>query len=293
MFRVIWDIRHGPITFDFAVFLAIAECQRQLTHPNEKMAITIRTGAFRNESTRDEVMGQPEKEWRIQNIILGMCQLLPSIESVSVTPDPQGDFDFPEDPSKPPYHNRQLAELYRKGANALVYRAPEFAKALTKVSGPYVTLTLRTSRYFTQRNVDLRAWHKFYTYLASKKIQVIVIPDQEDVLSHQNYAQFQWPIYFPAALDLRLRLALYEGAIVNIGSGGVYTIGTMAECPMILFDQMRGNPYPAQYLEAVNGFPPGGQYPWCRSDQVAVWKDSNYQSLKDEWDRQMSAVSVR
>ncbi len=256
--------------------------------PDQKMHLTIRTGVFRNESSREQVMSEPEKRWRFENIILGVTQLLPSLGGLNVTEEEGGEFDWPEtdDAGRIPYFNRHLAEVSRLGANARVFRAPEFAHQLTKVGDRYVTLTLRMSRYFPDRNINLTAWHGFFKYLAAKKVNVIVIPDQEDVLAFQHYAKFQWPIYLPAALDLRLRLALYEKAIANFGSSnGPVMLAMMSECPMCLFDPMRGGVNKPDYLVDTNGFALGGQLPWRRPDQTIVWQDSSYQTLVEQWER--------
>ncbi len=286
MFKVLWDVATCPMTFDFATYLAMMDCYRQVNAPALDVAMTIRTGPFRTKTPRDQTMSEAEKRWRLKSIIMDMCELLPSIKTLRVTDQEPEEIDYPPKYKEFgfPYHAKHVLEAFHHGANPSVFRAPAYAKQMVAASRPYVTLTLRTSRHFQQRNVDLAAWYKFHQYLRATGLDVLVVPDQEDVLGGGAYKAFDWQAMLPAVFDLRLRFALYEGALMNIGSAnGPVGVMFYSNAAVIQFDQYRGNVLPETYWTKASGFPAGGQYPWCRPDQRMAWKDSSYENLVDEW----------
>lgn len=286
MIKAIWDLQLGPVTFDFAMYLARLDCYRQLHDPMGGIDLTIRVEGFRLSSLRDQAMAAIEKRWRLKNIILGLCDLLPSIQSLTVTDEDRGPFDFPPEYNKGriEYYARSITTLFNQGASPAVMIAPAFATQLVAKMGPYVTLTLRTSHYFPTRNVDLNDWFRFYTYLREHGIKVIVIPDQEDAIGARAYAQFKWATFSEASMDIGLRLALYERAIMNFGSAnGPVAVAFLSTAPMIQFDQLRGDTVPATMWERMNNFGVGGQFPWSLPTQRMMWVDSTYDNLVEAW----------
>ncbi len=289
MLKVVWDLRVAPITFDFAIYLAIVECIRQLRNEDSGIDITIRADEFRTLSSRDKMTSTHEKRWRLKNITLDLCELLPTIKSLTLTSEDRGPFDYP--PDNPPkntiyYAARKVVEYHKWGANPIVLRAPAFASKVTSnsISKPYVTLTLRTSRFITARNIDQQEWYRFYGYLRSHGHKVVVVPDQEDYLGDRTYRRFDWEVYEPACMDIRLRLGLYENAIMNVGSSNG-PVGAMfySIAPVLQFDQLRGAVNGPLYWRLTNGFDVGQQYPWSGPNQRMTWTESTFDNLRSQW----------
>ncbi|MDX2224351.1 MAG: hypothetical protein SFV21_16490 [Rhodospirillaceae bacterium] len=286
MIKSIWDLRICPLTFDFAVWLAIVDCYRQVRGDKEGIDMTIRVDGFRRLTPRDRLTTDDEKLWRLKSIVLDVCELVPSIHTLAVTWQDRGPFDYPRDYLKTgiPYTAKTALDFWYRSASPLVFRSPSFAKTLLPVKSPYVTLTIRRSWHFAERNVDLNDWFKFYTYLRSEGHTVVVVPDYEDVLGEKAYEKFEWNVYVPAALDIRLRLCLYENAIMNVcSSNGPCAIMFFANTPIMQFDQLRGATISEAEWKKYNGFPVGGQFPWSRPDQRMTWKDSTFENLVGEW----------
>ncbi len=283
LLRGLWNQAVSPVTFDFSTFLAALDCFRQIHSPNSGIDLNICAGGFREVGLRDQHMTMAEKRWRLKGVILDLCELLPTIRRLAVTPTIEGSFAYPND-ARASYWAKRLLEFHQQGANPRVLRAPAYAVEKIKFPRPYVTMTLRTSNYFPDRNANLLEWHLFHQELRAAGFTVVVVPDQGDVLGQQIYKQFDWHTYEPACFDLRLRQALYENAIMNIGSSNG-PVGMMfySEAPVLQFDQLRGGVYGADFWRSSLGFPPGEQYPWSRPDQRMTWTDSTYENMVREW----------
>lgn len=290
--RVLYDLRYAPITFDFAIFLALAECVRQVKGAG-CLDVTIRADGWRNQTARDRDMSLAEKQWRLKSITAACCEVMPTVANVRVLkrPDPEA-YDFPAnhptgyDPAyRPPYLARDVLRLYGMGADPRAYTAPAFAhEAIAHIPKPYVTLTLRQSRHFAARNVDLEDWWAFHNHLCDDNHTVVVIPDTEDVMGERTFSMFGWNALEAASMDLRLRLALYENAMMNVcSSNGPGALMFYSKAPVIQFDQTRGGVFTPEKWLAANGFPVGGQYPWSAPNQRMTWTDSTYENLVSQF----------
>lgn len=301
--RAIYDLRYSPCTFDFAVFLALTDCVRQAAE-KKSIDLTINASGWRNQTKRDRDMPKAEKQWRLKSIILAACDLLPTLRDVAVERSGRDrEYDFPAnipefyDPSyRPPYLASHVLDLYRMGADPRVLKAPAYAKAMMDgMPKAYVTLTLRQSKHFPERNVDMAEWARFCCHLKDKGYSVITVPDTEHVLDAEKWSVRQaWDLpsgimHIPAALDQRLRMALYEGAAMNVcSSNGPAAMMFYSRAPVLQFDQMRGGVFNAEKWTVGNGFPPGEQFPWSAPNQRMVWQNSDYETLVSEFEKVMS-----
>lgn len=298
--RAIYDLRYSPITFDFAVWLALADCVRQAAE-RPFIDLTIRADGYRNQTERDRGMDKDEKRWRLKSIILACCDLLPSLRDVAVERSGRDrEYDFPAnypeayDPTyRPPYLACHVGDLHRMGADPRVLAAPAYARqVLADAPKPYVTLTLRMSKHFPQRNIDLVEWNRFAEYLGGKGYNVITVPDTEHLLGSPTEplppALGEMAAH-PCAMDQRLRMALYEGAAMNVcSSNGPAAMMFYSKAPVLQFDQMRGGVFNAEKWSIGNGFPPGGQFPWSAPNQRMTWVDSTYENLVKHFEEMMS-----
>jgi hypothetical protein len=279
--RCLYDLRHAPVTFDFGIYLALADCARQLLK-RDSLDITIRAGEYRQATPRDKETPESEKEWRIHNILLPCTAILPTVRRVSVRYDDGGPYDFPLN-QRTPYLARDVLKYHQRGADPKVFKAPEHAKTIVKRDKPYVTLTLRESKHFPERNIDILEWAKFAQHLGDAD-RVVVIPDAESPdLPEARFPEFCEDL--PAAFNLSLRLALYEGAQMNFcSSNGPTALMFYSHCPVIQFDQLRGGTFSAQQWAGLNGFPVGQQHPWSNPNQLMTWTDSTFVTLKEAFD---------
>lgn len=308
-YRVIYDLNYAPTTFDFGHFLAIAECKRQLfSRASEGIHLTILADLYRDSTNRDRITKSYEKDWRLKNIILGCCSILPTIKDIHLITDVSNvhkeQYDWPvgygreiskirrqspnNDPKSValPVYARAMVEMYKNGVNPSVLTASRYAQALAKGVTPkkYFTLTLRTSWLYADRNVNLDDWYKFYEFLVSEGHAVVVIPDHEDYFSSKTYKAYDWEVCAPACLNVELRMAVYEAAQLNFcSSNGPPSLMYYSNARFLQFDQLRGNELSDNFWVKVNGIPIGESFPWSSNLQKLVWKDSSFETLKAEY----------
>lgn len=287
----IYDLRYAPVTFDFGTFLVIADCIRQIRgYPD--LSVNVLSNEFRLKTPRDRGTSRQEKLWRINNIFQGIASLLPSISDFNISrtpPTPITGNLFPYEWQSTykkgyivPYLARYILGLYQEGANPIVFQASEMSRSAinTLYGNNYITLTLRNSRQQMDRNTDLEVWYRFYQYVQSSGYQVVVIPDQEDLLSEKKFTAYPWQTFEAAAINLDLRFALYENAAANFcSSNGPCSLMFYGDCSVYQFDQLKGRETPEKFWLWNLGFEPGGNYPWAKPDQVMTWKPSDYNTL--------------
>ena len=303
--KIIYDLNIMPITYDFGHFLVHAEAVRQLTKKNSLIDLTVRADGFRDFTLRDSRLDEHEKWWRIKSIILGCCSILDTIANIKLlknySPSIKQKYDLPSNYDQM-FHNKddkitekellasmelyrpsRFMKLYENGANFKVFKGSEHATKQIKMGlqNDYIVLTIRYSKYFTERNIDISEWFKFYEYLVAQGHIVVVVPDQEDYFGAREYTKFPWIVFEPAAFDVDLRMALYCGAKLNFASSnGPSSLLCFSEAKFLLFDLLRGNTNGKSFWERHNGFPVGENYPWLGQNQRLVWEDSSFETLK-------------
>jgi hypothetical protein len=86
-------------------------------------------------------------------------------------------------------------------------------------------------------------------------------------------------------MDLRLHLALYEGAAMNIcGGSGKTEFLRFSRAPYIFFDVTRAGMFGEDYYRDFCGIKIGDQQPWQLPHQRIAWIDSTYDNLVREWE---------
>jgi len=292
----IYDMQYAPATFDFGTFIVLADCIRQI-RKYTGISVHVLSQEFRLKTARDTSTTQVEKIWRISNIFQGVSSLLPSIKGFNINQGPPQAFTgnlFPYEWTPAykegyfvPYLARYVLDLYREGANPNVLRASEMASAhIRKLYGAnYITITLRNSLHQSERNTNLDVWFKFYKYVDALGVQVVIVPDQEDLLSNREFSKYPWPVFESAAISLDLRFALYENSSANFCSAnGPCSLMFYSNCSVYQFDQLKGTKTQAEFWSRILGFESGGNYPWSRADQVMTWQPSDLNNLCQYFD---------
>ncbi len=287
--RVLYNLAHAPASFDFATFLAGADCARQLMKM-DGIDLVICKARYRTTSERDLTTDPTEKDWRIQNIILPICHLLPAMYAVTVTAEPQEarKFDYPP-LGDVPYLPPAVKRLVNHGADPHVYKSPPFAKYFVEGLGSYVTLTPRISKHFPVRNCDPAGWTRFAAYLTGRGFKVIVVPDVENL-----GAMAAEPIGVLCATNHSVRMALYERAKFNIfGATGVTVLLAHSRIGHLIFDQTRGNVFPPERWEKMYNMRVGENWAWATPNQKLAWKDSSYENLVEEFEKYQADMDFR
>lgn len=203
----VWDLAVCPPTYDIGSFLNEVELHR-LSIDAEAIDIIIQPGplnGFRNDELPPNIGG---REGMLFRVAVAMCRLLPSVRNIEILKarrNIDGAHVFPIDYSV----NKPIAHYgchYAQFARPIL-RATEAAKLHVSKAHPmrYITITTRESSAWPIRNSNMEAWARVRQYLIGLGYAVVCVPDAES------------PVANLYSFDLDMRVALYEGALVNLG----------------------------------------------------------------------------
>jgi hypothetical protein len=173
---------------------------------------------------------------------------------------------------KSPHHYKVFVEKYIKA---------------NKIKKKIVTITLRDSTFNKSKNSNIKNWKKFYLYLTKKNYYPIVLYDFETIaIKEDKKNKFNNFLY--ANIDVRLRLALYEKAYLNLGvsSGPMSLLTYSKNSNFIIYKHADKNSLSSSSFKAnkaSNGLDPNinEQYPFYSKTQRIVWDtNDNFEILK-------------
>jgi Flp pilus assembly protein TadD len=302
-----YDLRICPVTYDFTVFMALAEMARRRLGC-EGLHVVIIPGdddGFRND---DVSYSTANKEWRLRNIVVPSCWLFNRATSVTIcnsreeataieaaltgpvfplsysTKQPVGDFLW-SSISAALACGEQLPQAQPSAEASRIVR--DWLAAHAGKRRP-IAITLRESGHAPVRNSNVAAWREFARTLDPKIYVPVFIPDTErafDSASPPDGADgsLVWPA---AALNLDLRLALYEQSWLNLmvtnGPGILCWLNSKSR--FIMFKML--NPAwvnTSQAYLASLGIAAGRQPPFATPFQRLVWEPDTLQVIEREF----------
>lgn len=271
----VYDLGSSPPTFDFLPFLTEAEKARVEGgfHCLDVVFQPGPIGGFRHDNLPPSI---PAREGMLHRICVSSCRLLPSVRNVAVlkkrTAIPGAIFPKEWAPSHPKSHYG--VQYLKDGYRCLT--ASQSAKDEIKKRFPekYATITLRQSDYWQERNSNMKAWFAAASYLHDYNIIPVFVPDTHGSVPAGLRA------FDPAAWDIDLRLALYEGAVVNLGvANGPLALCMLSKAPYImwkLIDETGNAPaHKAAFYEA-HGVKVGDQF---GDNGWLIWEDDTRESV--------------
>jgi hypothetical protein len=303
-----YDLAVAPITFDFLWFLVGAEMIR-LKRGRPAIQVLIvpgRDGGLRKEDPEYE--GQVDaaaRRSRIANILVPACGFLPTVAGVSLAAS-RAEAErslagvaavFPSgyEPALPRYPGsaEALRVAREEGAELRVLRAG--APALREMSewlesrgcdGKVVTITLRSYDYMPGRNSNLAAWAAFARSLDRSRYAPVFVPDTAQCFRGIPAELRDFPVCAEAAVNLGLRMALYERAYLNLGvnNGPMGLCWLGAQTRSITF-KMLTDAAPQTTPEYMRhlGFEIGGQLPNAPFWQKWVWENDDLPVIEREF----------
>lgn len=293
--HIIYDLGRGPITFDFANFLVLAELQRRLARL-QSLSVTVAAGSRRVKTPRELFYSNDVFQWRVANLIQPLLSLLPSVSAYTVTSRPVDCIQLPSWPKgvvsvdgadiSPPYSIGQVQELALQGHICRPFVAPNHAVSIVdKMFGDLsdcITITLRTSDFQPERNSSLKNWYLIYEQLLASGFRVIVIPDVEDLWGGKTSHQFKWPLAQELSFSFGLRLAVYErchlNLCVNNGAAALllYSSSRYLMCKMLVEGIQTTT---EDYHRNVTKLEPGSNFAFAGAGQVVHWGDDDPDQL--------------
>ena len=290
-----YDLAHMPVTYDSAYYLTNAALM--LKHSGyEHFVIWVKSGDFRERTERDLQMPKAEKNWRLENLIVPVCnRLINCIAVVTMEHKPLiGVPIFPDDfeLSNVGYTAAFTGYLHKlTGITPVQFDASDWAKRkvsdrLGNNGADAVSITLRHSKYFSHRNTATEIVSEMAGYFAGKGKRLLVIPDSESAFEVDVHLQTKNVLVLPeVAASLDLRLAVYQWCGLNIGpSNGPVAMSFLTKnIRMLQFDLLKsdhtGNGVQKGW-EQTNGFPVGENFPWAENGSRLCWDDLNLQNVQ-------------
>lgn len=255
----VYDMQVSPPTYEVFSFLAEAEKYREA---KGYTCIDVVFAPGPMHGFRDDGLppSTSERASMLHRICVSGARLLPSVRNIHVmTKRAQlaGEFFPPEwTNERPRFH---YGPRFQKNGHACLEatRAARDEIAL-RYKQPYVTITLREADYWPKRNSNRAAWERVSRWLQWEGMTPIIIPDTH------GRGLVGWEEFSPAAWDVDLRLALYEGAVLNLGVvNGPMVLCMFAKCrpPYLLFQKPdEESPGTQEAFMLAQGIKPGDGY---------------------------------
>jgi len=250
MLTAYYDLAISPPTYEVVSFLLRVEQERRRLGEQDCRIVFVPgpVDGFRADSAWPPP--GPERHRVFNDLAVPLCNLLPSCTGVEVA-------------------RAHLAQAPVFGAGAAEYGHHNFVRAFLAVGGclrpkktlvtehPEVTITLRESEHWPERNSNVPQWLKAADRITGMGFQVRIIRDD-----------------FHSRLSIDDRAALYRAAVCNLFvCNGPAFLAFAIDAPLLMFrpcNEFLGGTYSALHWEAC-GSPAGGQMPGSPSYQRIVW----------------------
>lgn len=220
--RAVYDLGRCPLTYDFTHWLAATEAAR-IAAKEESIEVVFVYGD-RDLTYRDQHFTPDRKAWRLHNLLVPLCRLLPSVSGYVVGGKGEQTISY------------KLADKIKPASILKCSRAAESViAAWCRTDQPIVTITLRQSDLQVQRNSNFVEWLKVAVWLKDQGYCPVFVPDTEALMIGEPMDFGDFRICAPASMNPDLRLALYERAILNcFTSGGPFGLAMYAGLPFLL-----------------------------------------------------------
>jgi hypothetical protein len=191
---------------------------------------------------------------RFGNILVPLCKLAGLDFTVG------GKVEGPEFP----YFYGDVDRLYTK----LGHIAKFSSKLEPSEREPYVTITLRDSFRNTYRNSNREAWFKFADWINAQGLDAEILDECET-----------------APLDPEVRMALYAGARMNLGSSnGPMALCHFSDAPYLTFNMSPPQPagegdYDNDQMLRRQGLSPGTQLSFHHDRQWLLWEPDDFETI--------------
>lgn len=266
----VYDLSRAPPTWDFSTWLISAEMERARRGAN-RLQVAIRmnpTGAgFRDDPLPPSL---DERHYMLAHVARPLIPLIGAEPADGA--EGQGE--------RFRYVLAGIVEAAKAGQKVPQFRASAHATALVARwmgDEPYVTISLRETEYWPNRNSQVAEWLRVAAEVEAWGTRVIFVRDTAQAGAPLAYPTAPW-----ASVDVDLRCALYAGATLNLSvSNGPTMLMICGSAPYLIFKQM----VPGSVTQNANfyrthiGLEPGEQLPWATPQQRLAWADDNFAEI--------------
>lgn len=302
---VVYDLSVNPITYDLGWTIVAAELDRRARGFKSLHFVFILPRQWNAGFESDDyhrIVDDTQRAWRFHSILLPMIQLIQGPSGVSVFESLAVArlFLLGRAWSFYPRRTSILLSRYVDGRNdvfayaaaghdchclAAPLQARRYVEQWLEGRGAgrrkLVVITLRQSDYMPARNSDLSAWAGFAASLDPVRYVVAIVPDTDKALDFDIAPFAGTHLFTEAAFDVRLRMALYERAWLNMGvNTGPFVLCYFGNTRFIQVKKIVEEvPQASSAVLTRLGFVPRRQPPFLGPDQRIAWDASD--SLTD------------
>lgn len=266
----VWDLAVCPPTYDIHSFLGEAELRRREIGA-AWIDLVIQPGPIGGFRYDDLPPNYGARVGMLYRVNVGMARLLPSVRNIEILKarrDIKETEVFPVGyNARHPIHHYGPSYLHRAEP---IFQPTEAARAFVKRyrsnrPRPYVTITLRQASHWPSRNSNISEWLRVRAWLSILGYDVEWVPDTES----NDPNVFSW--------DLDMRLALYEGAELNLGiNNGPTCMWWYCDVPFIIFKMVTPDvPWTSAEFFEQFGIKPGP----LGKRGVLVFEDDTYENI--------------
>ncbi len=246
-------------------------------------------------------------EWRVRNILVPCCWLMPSCKQLTVctsrreaqeTENLLADHIFP-DRYLVNFPINPNENIYKMGVTPDNPSIPSLSATQTACDfvsewidknckgKKVVTITLREASYELDRNCNIQDWIKFARSLDQDIYSPVIIRDTENAFQSMPEEMDSLTIFYEASWNLEIRAALYQMSYLNLFvSGGPMILSWFNnKCRFLIFKMITDSVSitTEKNLNFV-GLTVGDQPLYFSKFQKLVWDDDTYEVIKREFD---------
>lgn len=272
---VTFSVSANNVNYDFLGWLIGAEMYRVRTGGPAPLCV----GFY---AVQEDAIKLPPIQLQMMKNVAG-----PLVEAIggSITPVRFGRGDFC-------LTYRDVANFVRAGEKVPRLKAPPIYAGMVDamldgIPAP-ITITLRESAHYLNRNSNLEAWLKFARDLQAQGETVIIVRDTAKAAEADLPGLTTCQL---ASENILYRIGLYERAKCNLFvANGPATLNYFLETPFLMFSEIDhdkvGNYEPAwpEWWPKCMGIAVGEQFPWFNREQHIVWKADSYSNLCAAWE---------
>ena len=277
----VYDLSFSPASYDVVAFLCHIEWIRsQSGHPD----LIIRINPGPNHGFRHDKYWPSEIKTRVlmrDNVVIPMIKMLPSVADVVLLQERSKTMQYGS--SKGLYGLALQVEAMSRGVRPL--RSSREIDKRPKL----VTVTLRESPHWYQRNSNRPEWLEASNAITKLGYEVLVIPD---TFSNMDHFFGNHNVCWSASHNLDIRARIYRSAVCNLFvSNGPAWFALALDAPVLMLkptvENLMSTCNAAYFAEC--GIPIGGQIPSSPAYQQLAWEEDTADNIVAAFDKYMTA----
>ncbi len=320
-----FDLDTFAPTFDIVMFLIMTDVER-IRHGLSEVTVIIVPGkerghskdytVYREKETEKKIVNVDELNWRIRQILIPCCSLLPSCKQVIICSSRKNAFLFQKKISKwifpKGYSVLSPVSLWKDyyknvdiGDNALQPTIVPSDQALAYVDRwlsqftkdkKCISISFRECTYEKYRNSNIEEWNRFIHSIDRNAFQVIIVRDTDNAFSPIDIVASSYvSIFNEASWNIELKAALYHRCYLNLfttnGSGALAWYNKHARFLMFKL-LVPGSPYSNIENYLNNALIPGTQPVFFSPYQKFVWDDDTCDIIYREFHAMVNLIEM-